>query len=73
MPRSDMIEMKATVTEAMCGGKFKVKLDDMDKEMVATPSGKLRSNMIKIVVGDKVTVEISPYSVDQCRIIWRNR
>ena len=70
MSKSDMIELEGVVLEAMPGATFKVELDN-GVQMQAHISGKLRMNYIKILPGDKVTVEMSPYDLTKGRIIWR--
>jgi len=63
----DVLEIDGTVTEALPNAMFKVKLDGLDKEVLCHISGKIRMNYIKIVPGDKVKVEINPYSLDKGR------
>ncbi|MBQ6947817.1 MAG: translation initiation factor IF-1 [Clostridia bacterium] len=70
MSKSDMIELEGVVLEAMPGATFKVELDN-GVQIQAHISGKLRMNYIKILPGDKVTVEMSPYDLTKGRIIWR--
>ena len=70
MAKDDMIELEGVVTEAMPGANFRVRLDN-GYEIQAHISGKLRMNYIKILPGDKVTVEMSPYDLTKGRIIWR--
>ncbi|MBR5782724.1 MAG: translation initiation factor IF-1 [Clostridia bacterium] len=70
MSKSDMIELEGVVLEAMPGATFKVQLDN-GYQIQAHISGKLRMNYIKILPGDKVTVEMSPYDLTKGRIIWR--
>ncbi|EDM22836.1 translation initiation factor IF-1 [Caminibacter mediatlanticus TB-2] len=67
----DVLEIDGTVTEALPNAMFKVKLDGLDKEVLCHISGKIRMNYIKIVPGDKVKVEINPYSLDKGRITFR--
>jgi len=67
----DVLEIDGTVTEALPNATFKVKLDGIDKEVLCHISGKIRMNYIKIVPGDKVRVEINPYSLDKGRITYR--
>ena len=62
MSKSDMIELEGVVLEAMPGATFKVELDN-GVQIQAHISGKLRMNYIKILPGDKVTVEMSPYDL----------
>ncbi len=70
MSKADMIELEGVVLEAMPGANFKVELDN-GVQIQAHISGKLRMNYIKILPGDKVTVEMSPYDLTKGRIIWR--
>ena len=70
MPKDDVIEFEGVVTEALPNATFKVKLPN--GHMVnAHISGKLRMNYIKILPGDKVTVEVSIYDPSKGRITWR--
>ena len=71
MAKEDMIQAEGVVTEVLRGTKFRVKLNDVDAEIIASISGKLRTNYIRILVGDKVTVEMSPYDTGKGRITWR--
>lgn len=70
MPKDDVIEFEGTVIEAMPNATFKVKLPN-EHIVTAQISGKLRMNFIKIVPGDKVTVEVSIYDLNKGRITWR--
>ena len=70
--KSDVIEMEGTVTDALPNANFKVKLEN-DFEITAHISGKLRMNFIRILPGDKVTVELSPYDLTKGRITWRKK
>lgn len=73
MAKEGKIEAEGVVIEALRGTKFRVKLNDVDAAIIADISGKLRMNYIRILVGDKVTVEISPYDAGKGRIIWRSK
>jgi translation initiation factor IF-1 len=64
------IEMMGTVTEALKGGHFKVELDN-GHEVLAYVSGKIRRYYIRILLGDRVKVEVSPYDLDRGRIVYR--
>lgn len=68
----DRIIFSGVVTKAERGAKFEVKLDN-GAIVDATPSGKIQKNMIKIIIGDKVTVEVSPYEPTKGRIITRTK
>ena len=70
MSKQDMIEVQAVVTECLPNTMFKVKLEN-DMVILATVSGKIRMNYIRILPGDKVTVEISPYDLTRGRITYR--
>jgi len=72
MSKEDNIEVEATVTEALPNAMFKAKLEN-GHEILAHVSGKLRMNFIRIVPGDKVTVEMSPYDLTKGRITWRSK
>lgn len=70
MPKDDMIEIEGTVVEALPNAMFQVELENGHK-ILAHISGKLRMNFIRILPGDKVTVELSPYDLTRGRITWR--
>lgn len=72
MPKDDIIEVEGIVIDALPNAIFKVKLEN-DHEILAHISGKLRMNYIRILPGDKVTVELSPYDLTRGRITWRNK
>jgi translation initiation factor IF-1 len=70
MSKDDIIEIQGTVLEALPNAMFQVELENGLK-ILAHISGKLRMNFIRILPGDKVTVELSPYDLARGRIIWR--
>ena len=70
MPKDDVIEFEGQVIEALHNANFKVKLPN-GHIVNAHISGKLRMNYIRILPGDKVTVEVSVYDLDKGRITWR--
>ena len=72
MSKEDMIELEGTVVEAMPNAMFKVQIQG-DHIILAHISGKLRMNYIRILPGDKVTVEMSPYDLTKGRITWRSK
>ena len=72
MPKDDIIEFEGTVVEALPNATFKVKLPN-DMIVTAHISGKLRMNYIRILPGDKVTVEVSIYDPSKGRITWRTK
>jgi translation initiation factor IF-1 len=69
-PSKDKIEMMGTVTEALKGLKFRVRLDN-GHQIVAYLSGKMGKYFIRILLGDRVKVELSPYDLDRGRIMYR--
>lgn len=73
MPKRDIIEVEGTVVEALPNAMFLVKLNDGDHQVMATLAGKIRMNFVRIVAGDKVRLELSPYDLTRGRIVWRNR
>ncbi|MBN1287365.1 MAG: translation initiation factor IF-1 [Anaerolineae bacterium] len=70
--KSDKIELEGTVTEALPNTMFKVELDN-GHEVLAYLSGKMRKYYIRILLGDRVKVEISPYDLTRGRITYRYR
>ena len=70
MAKDDVLEVEGRVTDALPNAMFTVQLEN-GHEILAHISGKLRMNFIKILPGDKVTVEISPYDLTKGRITWR--
>ncbi|MGB9763028.1 MAG: translation initiation factor IF-1 [Minisyncoccia bacterium] len=70
MSTQNFIRKEGVVTESLRNAMFRVKLDS-GEEILAHISGKLRLNKIKILVGDRVTVELSPYDSKRGRIIYR--
>ena len=72
MAKQDQIELEGTVIEKLPNATFRVQLDN-GHVVIAHISGKLRMNYIKIVPGDKVTLEMSPYDLTKARITWRDK
>ena len=70
MAKQGPIKMDGVITETLPNAMFRVKLDN-GHEVLAHISGKMRMNYIKILVGDKVTVELSPYDLTKGRITYR--
>ena len=70
MPKEEPIKVEGTVKEALPNARFKVELED-GHEIMAHVSGKMRMNFIRILPGDTVTVEISPYDLEKGRIVYR--
>lgn len=65
-----MIEFQGVVTELLPNAMFRVKLEN-DHEILAHTSGKMRKNRIRVLAGDKVTVEMTPYDLSKGRITFR--
>jgi translation initiation factor IF-1 len=72
LSKEDVIEVKGVVVEALPNANFQVELENGHK-ILAHVSGKLRMNYIRIVPGDTVTVEMSPYDLTKGRITWRTK
>ncbi len=72
MSKEDVIEFEGTVVEALPNAMFVVELPNKHR-IIAHISGKLRMNYIRILPGDKVTVEMSPYDLSKGRITWRSK
>lgn len=72
MPKEDSIEAEGVVVECMRNATFKVKLSN-GHIVTATISGKIRMHYIKILVGDTVKIEMSPYDITKGRITYRNK
>ncbi len=70
MPKEDMIEVEGVIAEALPNAQFKVQLDN-GHMIHAHLSGKVRMNFIRIIPGDKVKVELSPYDLSRGRITYR--
>jgi translation initiation factor IF-1 len=71
--KEDKIEVEGEVVEALPSTMFRVQLDDMPNSVLATISGKMRKNYIRILPGDRVKVELSPYDLSRGRITYRYR
>ena len=72
MSKTDAIEIEGTVVEKLPNAMFQVELEN-GHQVLAHISGKLRMNYIRILPGDRVTVELSPYDLSKGRITWRNK
>jgi translation initiation factor IF-1 len=74
MSKKDVIEVMGTVVEAQPNAMFIVKLEGYDDaEVLAHISGKIRMNFIRILPGDRVKMELSPYDLTRGRITWRDK
>ena len=72
MSKADVIEVEGTVIEKLPNAMFQVEIENGHR-VLAHISGKLRMNFIRILAGDKVTIELSPYDLSKGRIIWRDK
>jgi len=74
MSKEDAIEVTGTVVEKFPDGKFSIQLDqDVDRLVLGHLAGKLRRNRIRVLAGDKVTLEMSPYDLTKGRITYRHK
>lgn len=71
MSKSDLIEMTGTISEVLPNSIYRVKLDDMDNLITCYTSGKLKQHKIKIILGDRVRVEMSVYDLTKGRVTYR--
>lgn len=72
MAKEDVLELEGTVVETLPNAMFKVELEN-GHQILAHISGKLRMNFIKILPGDRVKIEMSPYDLTRGRITWRSK
>jgi translation initiation factor IF-1 len=72
MSKEDQIEIDGTIKEVLQGGMFRVLLEN-DRVILAYASGKMRKYYIKVVLGDKVRVALSPYDLTKGRVIFRSK
>jgi len=71
--KEEKIQVEGVVIEALPGTQFKVRLDNNDHEVLAYLSGKMRKYYIRILLGDRVRVEMSPYDLSRGRIVYRHK
>jgi len=72
MAKEDAIEFDGVVEEILPGGQFRVRLEN-DHSILAYTAGRMRKNRIRTAVGDRVTVEMTPYDLTRGRLIFRHR
>ena len=72
MAKEELLEFSGTVTEKLPDTMFRVKLEN-DHEIIARPAGKMRKFRIRVLVGDKVDVEMTPYDLTKGRITFRHK
>src|ERR1700748_1582871 len=73
MPKEEKVELEGEFVEALPNAMFRVKLDNMDRVVLGHVAGKMRRFRIRILPGDRVRVELSPYDLDRARIVSRHR
>jgi translation initiation factor IF-1 len=71
MAKDDIIELTGTVDEVLPGSMFRVKVENMQAVLLCYMGGKLKQNKIRIILGDKVKLEVSPYDLTKGRITYR--
>lgn len=71
MAKDDLIELTGTIDEVLPGSMFRVKIDNMNTVMTCYTGGKLKQHKIKIILGDRVKVEVSAYDLTKGRVIYR--
>jgi translation initiation factor IF-1 len=72
VPKEDMIRMSGRVEECLPNAMFRIVLEN-DHRITATIGGKLRQNNIRILIGDSVDVEMTPYDLSKGRVVYRNK
>ena len=72
MAKEELLEFPRTVLEVLTNANFKVKIDN-DHEIIAHTAGKMRKNRIRVLAGDQVTVEMTPYDLTKGRITYRHK
>ena len=70
--KEELLDFTGTVIEKLPNAMFKVRLEN-DHEIIAHTAGKMRKNRIRVLAGDKVLVEMTPYDLTKGRIIWRGQ
>ena len=73
MPKTEAIELEAIVTQSLPNAMFRLKVDGMAEEILGQVSGKMRKHFIRILPGDRVKIEISPYDLTRARIVFRQK
>ena len=71
MAKEESIKLDGSVVEVLPNTMFRVKLDNFENPILATISGRIRQNNVKVLLGDKVTMEMSPYDLARGRIVRR--
>lgn len=73
MAKEEAMELEGVIAEILPGAQFRVRLDDPDRTILVYTSGKMRKHRIRSMVGDRVTVEMTPYDFDRGRLVFRHR
>lgn len=68
---SDILEFEGEIIDVMPGQMYKVRVDDFNKEVLCYTGGKMKKNKIRLVLGDRVQIEMSPYDLEKGRITYR--
>jgi translation initiation factor IF-1 len=71
MAKEELLEFEGTVTELLPNATFRVALDDSGHEVIAHTAGRMRKNRIRVLAGDRVLVEMTPYDLSKGRITYR--
>lgn len=71
MAKDDIIELTGTVEEVLPGSMYRVKVDNMDAVLTCYTGGKLKQHKIKIILGDRVKIEVSSYDLTKGRVVYR--
>lgn len=69
--KEESIEVEGRIQSVLAGTMFRVELDNNKHVVLATISGKMRKRWVRLTVGDRVKMEMSPYDTDKARIVWR--
>ena len=72
MTKEDLVEFNGTVLEVLSNAMYRVKLEN-GHEIIAYTAGRMKKNRIRVLAGDKVTVEITPYDLSKGRIVFREK
>lgn len=73
MPKEELLEFEGKVIEVLPNAMFRVELDDNQHVVLAHTSGRMRKNRIRVLLGDAVTVEMTPYDLSKARITHRHK
>ena len=72
MAKEELMEFEGVVTDVLPEGRYRVRLSN-DHELIAYTAGRMKKNRIRTLVGDRVTVEVSPYDLDKGRLTFRHK